>query len=119
MISKTTIKERLRKKTNPAIVETLSLLRKQKNPFWLKVAGLISKPKRRGIIVNLSKIEKHAKEGETIVVPGKILSSGELKKKIILAAVSSSAGTKDKVKITSIDDLVKKNPKGEGIRIIM
>lgn len=106
-------------KSNPVIVNTLLFLRKQKVPFWTEVAGIISKPKRKFVIVNLSKISKYSKDGETIIVPGKILGEGELSHKITLAAVSASEEAKKKVKIHSIEDMVKKHPKGEGLKIIM
>ena len=119
MISKTKIKKRVKDKTNPKILETILLLRKQKSPFWIKVAGVISKPKRKGIAVNFSKIIKYTKEGDTVVVPGKVLSSGEMDHKITVASVSASAEASKKIKILKIEEIVKKNPKGEGIKIIM
>jgi large subunit ribosomal protein L18e len=119
MISKTQIKERMKKKSNPVLIETILALRKQKSPFWIKVAGIISKPKRKGIAVNIFKINKYTKDGDVVVVPGKVLSDGELAHKITLAAVSASAGAKNKVKIVKIVELANKHPKGEGIKIIM
>jgi len=119
MISKTKIKERLTRKTNPSVVDTLNLLRKQKSPFWIRVAGIISKPKRKSIIVNISKINKYSADGETIVVPGKVLGSDKLEHKITLAAVSASEEVKKKVKILKIDEIVKKSSEGKGVKIIM
>ena len=94
-------------------------LRKQNSPFWIRVAGIISRPKRKAVIVNLSKIDKYSNDGDTVIVPGKVLSSGQLTKKVTIAAVSASESTKQHVKILKIEDIVKKNPKGEGLRIIM
>ena len=119
MISKTKIKERLIRKTNPSVVETLNLLRKQKSPFWIRVAGIISKPKRKSIIVNISKINKNSSDGDIIVVPGKVLGLGDLDHKITLAAVSASAEVKKKIKVLKIDELVKKSSEGKGVKIIM
>ena len=119
MISKTQIKRRVENKSNPVLLETILFLRKQKSPFWIRVAAIISKPKRKSVAVNVSKISKHTKEGDVVVVPGKVLSSGEIKHKITLAALSESEATKHKVKIIKIQELANKNPKGEGIKIIM
>jgi large subunit ribosomal protein L18e len=119
MISKTKIKERMKKKTNPIILETILVLRKQKSPFWIRVAGLISKPKRKSIAVNISKINKYTKDGDVVVVPGKILGDGEMEHKITLAALSESEQARKKIKLMKISELVNKNPKGEGIKIIM
>jgi large subunit ribosomal protein L18e len=119
MISKTKIKERTKKKSNPALLENLRFLRNINSPFWTRVAGLISKPKRKSIAVNIEKINKYTKEGEVVVVPGKVLGQGEMNHKITLASVASTEDARNKVKIIKISDLVNKNPKGEGIKIIM
>lgn len=119
MISRTKIKERMQKKSNPNMLDTVMLLRKQKAEFWQNIAGLLSKPKRKSIDVNLSKIEKYSDNNDIIVVPGKVLSSGELSKKITIASLSASESARKKANIISINELVKKNPKGEGLKIIM
>jgi large subunit ribosomal protein L18e len=118
-ISKTKIKKRMQHKSNPTIVNTVLSLRKQKNPFWIKVAGIISKPKRSSVAVNILKINKHSKDGDIVVVPGKVLGDGVMEHKITLAAVSISESAKNKVKIVKIEELAKKHPNAEGIKIIM
>ena len=82
MISKTKIKSRIRKKNNPELVETLSLLTKDKN--WNQIAKIISGPNSNHSKVNLFKIDKNTTPGDTVVIPGKVLSQGELTKKIKL-----------------------------------
>jgi large subunit ribosomal protein L18e len=119
MISKTKVKERMERKSNPVLIETILLLRKQKSPFWIKVAGVISRPKRKAVAVNVSKINKYTKEGDVVIVPGKVLSEGEMDHKVTLAAVSASEGAKKKIKILKISELTSKHPKGDGIKIIM
>ena len=106
-------------KTNPALLNVILLLRKQKSPFWIKIAGIISKPKRKSVAVNLSKISRYSSDGDTVIVPGKVLSSGELNHKITIAAVSASLEARKKAKIISIEEIVKKNPKGEGLKVVM
>ena len=76
MKTKTKIEKRLQKKTNPRLRSLLILLKKQKQPIWQEVARELSRPKRKGRKVNLFKINKFAKESETIVVPGKVLATG-------------------------------------------
>ena len=109
----------MKNKSNPDLLETIRILRKQKSPFWIRIAGIISKPKRKGVAVNISKINKFTKENDIVIVPGKVLSSGELDHKITLAAVSASSEAKKKNKIIKIEELVNKNPEGKGIKIIM
>lgn len=70
----------------------------------------------------MSKVQKVAKDNETLLVPGKVLSSGELTKKVTLAAWQFSEQAKEKInkvgKAVSIQDLMKSNPKGKSVRIL-
>ena len=66
---------------------------------------------------------KESKEGDTIVIPGKVLSQGELTKRIKIVAFSFSERAKEKLLsskcgVSTIKDEIKKNPKAEGIRIV-
>ncbi len=91
-------------------------------PVWKKIARELEKPTRLRREVNIFKIDKYAREGEIIVVPGKVLGVGELSKKVTVAAFRFSENAKKKIlsngEIISISDLIKKNPKGKNIRII-
>ena len=44
--------------------------------LWKRIAQDLSKSTRQRRIVNLYKINKFSKDGETILVPGKVLSVG-------------------------------------------
>lgn len=102
---------------------TIALLKKKKAKIWARVAELLSLPKRRRISVNLSKLEQYAKEGEVIIVPGKILNAGVLKKKITVSAFAFSKSARDAIqnagaRIIEIGKLVEENPNGRGVRIL-
>jgi len=121
MKTKTQIETQLRRKTNPELVKTI-IDAKKKNK-WLEVAGILSSPRVKKINVNLDKINKEAKEGETIVIPGKVLSEGEISKKIKVVAFSFSEKAKEKIlkakgEISSIIEEIKKNPEAKGIKIL-
>ncbi len=121
MKSKTKISKQLKRKTSGELAETIIL--SKKNDAWKSVAGLLSGPRSRRIVFNLDEINKTAKQGETIVIPGKILSQGELDKKIKLVALAFSEKSKDKIlrskgEISNILDEIKNNPNGKGIRIL-
>ena len=92
-------------------------------PVWRKVAKELEKPTRKRRVVNIFKIEKYANDGETIIVPGKVLGVGDLSKKVIVAAYSFSSSAREKLekktKILTIEELMKKNPKGKNTRIIV
>lgn len=121
MISKTKLKTKLRRKSNPQMIALVHFLKKQ-SPFWIKVSEYLVKPKRISVKVNLSKIDRIAKQGSIVVVPGKVLSEGELTKSIVISAFSFSESAKKKLaksKIVKISDLAKENKKGEGIILII
>ena len=124
MKSKTKIEKQSQKKGNPILVETLRAAKKTGAPFWLQAAGVLSGPRRRKIAVNLGDIEKATKEGDSIVVPGKILSQGEISKKIAVVALAFSEKAKEKLLKTksqaiNIIDEIKKNPEAKGLKFIM
>lgn len=111
----------MQKKLNPSIVETILAAKKHKN--WIKVAGILSGPRRGFVEFNLQEIEKDAKEGESVLIPGKVLSQGNLDKKVRIIALNFSAKAKEKLLKSKIDvstilDEIKKNPEAKGLRIM-
>ncbi len=123
MISKTKIDRKASKKTNSFLVETIILAKKQKAAKWVEIANLLALPRRQQIIKNLDEIEKQCKEGDTIIVPGKVLGKGDVSKRIRISAFSYSQEAREKLKakkseIVSIADEIKKNPKAEGIKVL-
>ncbi len=114
-------------KTNPQLIATISdlkaMTRENGSAIWRDVALRLEKPKRNWAEANLSKLELYAKDGETILVPGKVLAAGTISKKITVAAYDfSDAAAKAIVaaggKTMSIEELAKANPKGTGVRIM-
>lgn len=113
--------------TNPYLKQLIENLKKKslelKTPIWKTIAGKLAKPTRQRIEVNLSDIEKHANNGETVVVPGVVLSAGILTKKISIAAWRFSASAKEKIKnvggeCLTFEQLIERNPKGSNVKII-
>ena len=94
---------------------------KTKVKFGKRVHKELKKPSKNRRTVNLFKINQHAKDGDIVFVPGKVLSMGEIEKKITIVAFDySEAALKKlkKVKLMDIEELMKKNPKAKGVRII-
>jgi large subunit ribosomal protein L18e len=121
MKSQTKIKKLTRKKNNAELVETLSLARKHK--AWFKLAHLLSMPTKKRPSFNLEEINKESKERETVVIPGKVLSVGEIDKKIKIVAFSFSEKAKEKLTKAKIDfsfiiDEIKENPEAKEIKIL-
>jgi large subunit ribosomal protein L18e len=91
--------------------------------LWKRLATDLEKPTRLMPQVNLSRIDRYAREGETVVVAGKVLSMGDLGKKITVAAYRFSGRSVEKIlaaggSAVTIDDLLKKNPQGSKVRIL-
>jgi len=119
--SKTLIEKQLEKKTNPELVKTIIEAKKKKN--WLEVAAMLSSPRANRINMNLGKINDEAKEGEIVVVAGKVLSQGELNKKIKVVALSFSEMAKEKIakakgEVVTISEEIKKNPEAKNVRFL-
>ena len=121
MKTKTKIETQLRRKTNQELVETIIKSKKSEN--WFEVAKIISSPRRKRIVMNLDEINKVAKEGEHILVPGKVLSKGNVDKKIKIIASDISEVAKEKlekakISYTNMLDEIKNNPEAKGLRIL-
>lgn len=121
MKTKTQIEKQLRRKTNPELVKTI--IEAKKKEKWIAIAGALSSPRINKVNVNLDKINKEAKEGEVIIVPGKVLSEGEISKKIKVVAFSFSEKAKEKIEkakgeTLTIMEEIKKNPEAKHVRII-
>ena len=121
MKRKSLIEKQLRRKTNSELVETIIAAKKAK--AWIEIAGLISAPRKNHVSLNLGEIDKKSKEGEKVMVPGKVLSQGEINKKIKIVALSFSEKAREKLiksgsEIISITKEIKSNPNAKGIRIL-
>jgi len=104
------------------IIELKKLSNKQKVNIWKRVAEDLEKSTRKRREVNIYKISRYTKKDEIALVPGKVLSVGDLDKNITIAAYQFSERAKEKIdkigKSISIKELIKNNPKGKKIRII-
>jgi large subunit ribosomal protein L18e len=114
-------------KTNPAlnrlIDELRALSRQHGAPIWRDVAERLARARRNWSEVNLSRVSRTAKAGETVVVPGVLLGSGDLARPLTIATFRASAGARAKVakaggKVVDLRELAASNPKGSGVRIV-
>lgn len=91
--------------------------------MFKRLAFELERPTRARKIVNLSRINMYTEKDDFVVIPGKVLGSGDLDHPVTIAAykVSSSAIEKinnSKSKIVSINELIEKGIKGKKIRIM-
>jgi large subunit ribosomal protein L18e len=115
------------KTTNPDLINLFFSLKKQSNQtntkIWRNIGKQLAKPKRNRIKVNISRINRHSKNNDTIIVPGKVLGAGQINHPVTVAAFafSEKAGKKIKAakgKCLSFYELIKENPQGSNITII-
>jgi large subunit ribosomal protein L18e len=113
-------------KTNPRLTSLIGELqrtaREEDAGVWADIAGRLEKPRRTHAEVNLGRIERYAREDETVVVPGKVLGSGVLEKPVTVAAVDFSGTARTKIEqvgaTMDLEEILEANPDGSGIRVI-
>lgn len=120
-VTKTQLKDRRGRKSNPILAETLSSAIRE--PAWHRVAVRLSGPTRQYASLNLFQIDQAAKDGETVIVVGKVLSQGALTKKITVCGLSISATAREKLQksgsqFMTLRDAMKKYPKAEGVKLL-
>ena len=67
------------------------------SPFWKRIAVDLERPTRNRRAVNLSRLNRFTKENETVIVPGKVLASGDMNHKITVVAYAFSDGAMEKL----------------------
>lgn len=93
--------------------------------MWLDLAERLGKPRRIRPSVNLWKLGKMAKKfpGKTLLVPGKVLSSGSLDSALSICALEFSAGAAKKIsgsggKALPLDEFIIKPADANAIVIV-
>lgn len=110
-------------KDNPVLATLIDSLSKEKKPVWKRVMNELSRSRRQKVEVNLSKIERYGGEGSTILIPGTVLGSGTLSKKMTIAAFRFSSSARKIIKesggkAVTIENLMKTNPEGKGVVLL-
>ena len=107
------------KTTNQELFDTIRACRKVANSkgigAYAKIADELSRSASQRAEVNLDKIEKLAKTGDVVVIPGKVLATGILSKKVSIVAFSASDSALDKIKasgstFTKLQEYVNNKP---------
>jgi large subunit ribosomal protein L18e len=115
------------RKSNPVLVELIGTLnrvgRENQAPLWRDIASRLERPSRNWAQVNVSKLDANVGDGETAVVPGKVLGAGEISRPITVIAFNASEQARTKItkaggKVLTLQEAVKAFPKGQNCRII-
>jgi large subunit ribosomal protein L18e len=114
------------RKTDSRIIKLISDLkaksREQNVKIWRDIAERLERPRRGYAEVNLSRINRYTEENDVLVVPGKVLGSGNLNHSVTIAALGFSSSAAKQIlslngKCLTIEQLMDLNPKGKGVRI--
>ncbi len=114
-------------KTNPKLIELIGTLKEKSYQedvaIWKDVAKRLERSNRRKAEVNIAQINRHSSPDETVLIPGKILGSGELNHKVNVVALNFSKKAEEKIaaaggECLNMSEILDKNPKGNKIRII-
>ena len=111
---------------NQRLQELIASLKKQsldqKVGVWKRIALELERPTRQHRAINLSRIEANSNDNDIVIVPGKVLSGGDLNKKVTVVANAFSKDAADKIKktgsILTIEEAMKKYPKGNNLKIL-
>ena len=103
--------------------ELYKLSSENKSNMWRRVADDLMVPAREKKLVNLFKIDMYSKDGDVVLVPGKVLGTGDISKKVTVSAFSFSKSAVEKIRSAkgsaiSIHELIQKNPKGKDVRLM-
>ena len=115
------------RKVNPELQLLIEKLRhtsaKEGVALWKSIALTLAGSTKKRPVVNISKIERYAGPNETVIIPGKVLASGQLSRAVQVAAFCYSKEAKQKIELAkgkawTIPELIEKNPKGKEVRIL-
>ena len=111
------------KTTDPRRRRLIRTLYKTKRRFWRNVSEFLQKARSNRVTVNLGKIDVFTDDKDTILVPGKVLSSGDLTHSVTISAFSCSKKARKKIiksgaEFILIEDLLKQNPTETKIKLL-
>ncbi|MEM2637701.1 MAG: 50S ribosomal protein L18e [Candidatus Korarchaeota archaeon] len=119
------------RKIGPQLEETRKLIvllektsKKNKSTLWKRVAEYLKGPRRNRAEINIGTLSSLTESNDIVIVPGKILGDGEITHPIKVAAYRISKSAYEKLTnaggtILTIEQLIKENPSGTGIKLIV
>ncbi len=114
-------------KTNPRLIKLVGDLRDRgyndSVKLWIDISKRLCRPTRRMAEVNLWKLDMYTKEGDTVIVPGKVLGDGNLTHKVTVSALKFSKKAYNEIiknggEAITIEELMERNPHGKNVIIM-
>ena len=119
--------KRINRKSNSTLVKTIIELkeasRKNEAPLWRSIANRLEGSSRNWPSVNVSKLEYNVNKNGKAIVPGKLMGTGIVTKKMTIAAYSFTDSAKEKIqsaggKCLTYNEMIKATPKGTDVMVI-
>ena len=119
--------KQITRKSNSTLVKTITELkeasRKNEAPLWRSIANRLEGSSRNWPSVNVSKLEYNVSKNGKAVIPGKLMGTGIITKKMTVAAYSFTNSAKEKIqsaggKCLSYNEMIKAAPKGTDVKVI-
>ena len=97
--------------------------KKNKAPIWRALERELARPRRNRREVNVGALADKTDDGQVIVVPGKVLGSGEIGHKLTVCAISMSESAAKKIiasggRLMSFSSLIEQYPNGKGVHLV-
>ena len=119
--------KQITRKSNSTLVKTITELkeasRKNEAPLWRSIANRLEGSSRNWPSVNVSKLEYNVSKNGKAVIPGKLMGTGIVTKKMTVAAYSFTNSAKEKIqsaggKCLTYNEMIKAAPKGTDVKVI-
>ena len=119
--------KQINRKSNSTLVKTIADLkeasRKNEAPLWRSIAARLEGPARNWPSVNVSKLEYNIDKNGKAILPGKLMGTGMITKKMTVAAYSFTVSARDKIesaggKCLTYNELIRSVPKGTNIVVV-
>ena len=119
--------KQINRKSNSTLVKTIADLkeasRKNEAPLWRSIAARLEGPARNWPSVNVSKLEYNIDKNGKAIIPGKLMGTGIVTKKMTIAAYSFTDSAKEKIqsaggKCLTYNEMIKATPKDTDVMVI-
>lgn len=113
--------------SNPLLTRAAIMLerasRAKKAPIWSEASRMLGAPAGLRVEVNVGRISRIAAKDSALFVPGKVLGSGLVDKRVIVGAFSFSAAARKKIESSggsamTVEQFLKKYPAGRGVKLV-
>ena len=119
--------KQINRKSNSTLVKTILELkeasRKNEAPLWRSIANRLEGSSSNWPSVNVSKLEYNINKNGKAIIPGKLMGTGIVTKKMTVAAYSFTDSAKEKIqsaggKCLTYNEMIKATPKGTDVTVI-